>query len=92
MAVGLFVFYSQLIDKSMNITNLTKKSDPKIQEVSRHVLRLCESKLTPKDTMDFRISAYGKLVLDQLLVQYRGIVCYSFLKTYIAHPIVSLPP
>ncbi len=63
----------------------------KIQEVSRHVSRLGESKLTQKDTMGFhRISPYGKLVLDQLLVQCRG-YCMLFLSENIYRPSHSFP-
>ena len=65
----------------------------KIQEVSRHVSRLGESKLTQKDTMGFHsISPYGNWSWTNFWYSAGGIVCYSFLKTYIAHPIVSLPP
>lgn len=57
----------QLDKKPMNITNIAKKLDLKVQEVSRHISRLSESRLTLKDLdSSYHITPYGKLVLDQL--------------------------
>ena len=57
----------QLEANPMNITNLAKKLDLKIQEVSRHVSRLSKSKLIKKNINGYyQITPNGNLVLDQL--------------------------
>jgi len=58
----------QLNKKAMNVTNLSKALGLTTQESSRHISRLGEVGLTKKDVDGLHhISAYGKLILKQLL-------------------------
>ena len=80
------------ITKQLLSSNSSKCRVCEYQQVSRHVSRLGESKLTQRDTMGFHhISPfYGKLVLDQLLVQCRG-YCMLYLSENIYRPSHSFP-
>ncbi len=58
----------QLEREAMNVTNLSKRLNLTIQEVSRHVSRLGEIDVTQKDVGGlYHISPYGKVILKQLL-------------------------